>query len=821
MTPRTLAGADRARRRAAVARTPGLRALERAEARLEESGLLRVLLHFVPDAAGGPGVPAEVSPANLRVMGPRGPLAVVSVAPTAGDPATLTALAVPPAGASTHGAYAVSVTGVPSMDPLLSHAPFQLGGQEPLLNLGPPPGGGEDAPVQHQAPVDLVPLPAAGIDYLSKDYATFRALMLDRMAVTLPTWTERNPADIGVMLVEVLAYAGDYLSYYQDAAATEAYLGTSRLRTSLARHARLLDYAVNQGCSAVAWVQVSVCEAGLTLPVGTRFYTRTAQDVAVLVPGTAQAAGALREHPLAFESMEAITPDPNLNQVSIYTWGAEQYVLPAGAISATLVDAYVAGKRALDGLRPGDVLVLQEQRAAGGGAPDPSHRQAVRLTWVKRNLDPAGGRLSGGSGGAVPVVEIGWHDADALQFPLTVSGTDHGAPYTGGAVALGNLVLADHGETAGPFDLPVVPPLDLYRPWVPVPFVSRRPPFDARRAAGAAASSASVRDPGKALAEVWLKDGEGRRWSSRADLLGSTPFSREFVVEADEEGASRIRFGDGQLGMAPPPGTRFRMKCRTGLGLAGNVGRDVLSHVLTPVGDALTTQRMVSGILQVRNPIPSASGADPEPAYRVRTRAPQAYQVQARGVTPDDWVALTQALPQVRRASAVAAWQGTSPQDRIWVQRQQGFPEDEAFLAGLRRALETYRPAGRGLRVLPPSYVGIDVGLTVRLHAQALRSAVEQQLRAALLASPGGVFAPARYTFAEAVWLSQVVAAAAGVDGVVWVQPTRFARWSPYGDATVVPDELPMGAHEVAVLKNLGDQPWYGTLSLSLQGGIG
>ena len=70
------------------------------------------------------------------------------------------------------------------------------------------------------------------INYLAKDYASFRQLMLDRMAVLAPGWTERNAADLGVALVELLAYVGDYLSYQQDAAATESYLGTARRRVS-------------------------------------------------------------------------------------------------------------------------------------------------------------------------------------------------------------------------------------------------------------------------------------------------------------------------------------------------------------------------------------------------------------------------------------------------------------------------------------------------------------------------------------------------------------------------------------------------------------
>lgn len=803
MSARALAGADRARRRAAVAATPGLRALERVEALLEPGGLLRLRLSFVPDAGGAPGAPEGVRPSSVRLRGPGGAVAVVAVTAPEGDGSWLDARAVAPAGAGA-GAYTLQLVGVPGVDPLFSSATFRVGGGAA--------GGGE--PDEDGAPVEAAPPPAASIDYLAKDYTTFRALMLDRMAVTLPAWTERSPADIGVMLVEVLAYAADYLSYYQDAAATEAYLGTARLRTSLARHARLLDYRVNQGCSAVAWVQVRVGEAGLSLPPGTRFYTRTAQDAACLVPGTAQWAGAMREQPLAFETMDALLPDPNLNEIPLYTWGMEAYALERGATTATLQDAYVAGTRALATLRPGDVLVLQEQRAAGGGAPDPAHRQAVRLAWLEPRMDAAPGATS-----PVPVVDVGWHDGDALAFRLVVAGTDRGAPYTGGAVALGNLVLADHGETSEWIGLPPVPPAGPYRPWVPKPNVARRPPFHARRARAAAAADATVRDPARALPEVWLEDGDGRRWRVRADLLGSSPYSRDFVVEADEEGASRLRFGDGQLGMAPPPGTRFRLRCRSGLDLLGNVGRDVLAHLQAPANDVLAARRMESAVLQVRNPLPATGGAAPEPGYQVRTRAPQAFHQQARGATPDDWVALAEAQPQVLRAAAEPGWEGTGPQDRVWVQRRQ-LPEDGAFLSMVAAALEPYRPAGRGLRVLPPCYVGIDVTLTVRLDDQALCSAVRQALRQALL-GPGGVFAPERYGFGQAVWRSRVVAAAAAVAGVVWVQATRFARWSPYGDSGRVPEALPMARHEVAVLRDDAAAPWNGTLALELNGGIG
>src|SRR4051812_868542 len=53
------------------------------------------------------------------------------------------------------------------------------------------------------------------IDYLAKDYASFRQLIYDRLSLVMPDWRERHVPDLGVALVELFAYVGDYLSYYQ------------------------------------------------------------------------------------------------------------------------------------------------------------------------------------------------------------------------------------------------------------------------------------------------------------------------------------------------------------------------------------------------------------------------------------------------------------------------------------------------------------------------------------------------------------------------------------------------------------------------------
>ncbi|MGH3390780.1 MAG: hypothetical protein ACRDOO_18085, partial [Actinomadura sp.] len=149
--------------------------------------------------------------------------------------------------------------------------------------------------------------PEPVIDYLSKDYASFRGLLLDRLSLTMPAWTERHVPDLGITLVELLAHVGDRLSYHQDAVATEAYLDTARRRTSVRRHVRLVDYAMHDGCAGRAWVCVETA-GRLTLPAGDFRFLSVDPG---LLPGGGPALlesdlAAARDEPAACEVFEAV-----------------------------------------------------------------------------------------------------------------------------------------------------------------------------------------------------------------------------------------------------------------------------------------------------------------------------------------------------------------------------------------------------------------------------------------------------------------------------------------------------------------------------------
>ncbi|MCI0435193.1 MAG: putative baseplate assembly protein, partial [Gemmatimonadetes bacterium] len=309
----------------------------------------------------------------------------------------------------------------PGFDPLLSEVAFSFKAGCPsdfdcrLVRICPP-----------------VRLPEPAIDYLAKDYASFRRLLLDRLAVTLPEWRERNVADVGIALVELLAYAGDHVSYHQDAIAGEAYLMTARRRTSVRRHVRLLDYSMHDGVCARAWVALEVDGSGdgVVLPgpsmletgtfadsPGTRFLTR-----ALDLPPTidfAQAETATRAGAESFEALHDLTLRSAWSEIQFYTWGDEDCCLPRGATRAYLRNA----GDVLAELEPGTVLIFEEVRGEESGRVvdrDPSHRHAVRLTEVRFLEDPLFPDDPAGNAGSprLRVAEVEWMEADALPFPL-------------------------------------------------------------------------------------------------------------------------------------------------------------------------------------------------------------------------------------------------------------------------------------------------------------------------------------------------------------------------------------------------------------------
>ncbi len=688
-----------------------------------------------------------------------------------------------------------------------------------------------DCAPQHLCPPEAREQPE--INYLAKDYASFRKLILDRMALLLPAWRERNPADLGITLVELLAYVGDQLSYQQDAVATEAYLGSARKRVSLQRHARLVDYFVNNGTNARVWVHLRSGADLVVVPAGTQIFSRLERIDLRIPPASDALAAALRQHPLVFETAHEITLFQKHDELPFYTWSDRQCCLPKGATSATLAGHF-------PDLADAAVLIFEEQRGALSGMKedgDRTRRCAVRLTSV-RTFSP-GGEVLRDPLTAAEITEVEWMAEDALPFAFCLSGfadEEHGGEYHDDlSIARGNIVLADHGATVAEESLGEVPAPQIllppdsgadrchrpapafarvrYRPALRGVPLTQSSPYDPTQPA-----STSLRvDPEAKRPAILLKSELGAdhaKWTPERDLLGSAPDATEFVVELEQDGGAALRFGDDEYGQQPESGTAFAATYRVGNGSAGNIGAETLAHIVS--NDA--------AIIEVRNPLPASGGTDPETMAEMRRDAPQAFRTQKRAVTEADYARTAELDRSIQRAAATLRWTGSWHTVFITVDRFDGLPLTNDFETSLRAEIEPFRMAGHDLEVDPPQYVSLEIEMFVCVQSDYFRSDVEAALlevfhSGTLADGRKGVFHPDFFTFGETVYLSRLYAAAQAVAGVASVEITFFQRQSQTATSGLTNGFLAMNRLEIGRLENDPNFPERGLFTLKLGGG--
>jgi hypothetical protein len=672
----------------------------------------------------------------------------------------------------------------------------------------------------------------APADYLAKDYESFRRLAFDRLATLTPDWTERHAPDVGVALVELLAYEADRLSYFQDAVATEAYLDTARRRISVRRHARLVDYRLHEGCNARAWLFIEAM-ADMDLSLADVLFSTHAADLprgAVIAEHDLQ-----RLRPGAVEVFEPLEPKQKLrlrrahDQIAIYTWGDRFCCLAKGVTAATLLDTWAGDATADDrprtlALEAGDFLLFEEVKSPTTGQSedaDPARRHVVRLTAVHPAIDTLYG---------LPIVEVEWAAEDALPFALCISALGP-APecdeLLAVSVARGNVLLVDHGATTaealgpvGEDDSPppcectgrtadVTPQPSPFEPSLRgVPLTFAEPLLQ-----DSSAASLLEQDVRRALPAIRIAD-----WEARIDLLDSDAADRHFVVEVDDEGVAHLRFGDDVSGRRPPAGASFEVRYRVGNGPDGSVGAEAITHVCF-------RNEVVSGLIaSVRNPLAARGGSAREPLDVARLAAPQAFRRERqRAIVAEDYARLAE-VDGVQGAAAALRWSGSWHEADVGIDAAVTGTPTSALLARVRARLERARRIGHDLRVGPASEVPLRLAMRVCVEPHHLRGHVASALRALFSArtlpdGTKGLFHPVALRFGDDVSMSRLVAAAQSVEGVESVEVTRFERLFGGPDGGIEDGLLRLGPLEVARLDADPAAPENGVFDLELRGG--
>lgn len=643
------------------------------------------------------------------------------------------------------------------------------------------------------------------IDYLARDFQSFKHLLINAFRERVPGWQPTSEADLDQVLIDLLAADGDELADYQDRVFNEAYFGRARKRVSLARHARLMDYHIHQGNQASTWLALIVSAD----------HTVVARDGAKCF---AVWSGQEWQDPSAevFIGEQDQACFTALNRMSLYTWGGVVTALDAGATAADVIATAgvmtQAEADALAGLlRREDVthlLIEQKLNPQTGtlNGLDQTARQIVRLldgnAAAESGEDPVGGTW---------FVRVRWRAEDRLRRRYCFVSRREGQPPVPDVSAFhANLIRISHGRPhitvfrppGEPFD-PADPHALLHHDeahhepgnWGTLCRLPHKPlAYRATEPGGQTPplSTLSVRVNGFASA-----------WRERSDLIESESDDLDFVVETDEMDGSLIRFGSRFNGRTLPSDAVVTCFYQVGRGSRGNVGAGTLTGFDgSPTG--------FPQVQAVWNPLDVTGGRDPETREEIVRRAPLAYRArQLRAVTLEDYARRAEELPDVAHALAQYAWTGSWRTVCVAIDPRGTDRLEEPLRRRIARHLDAVRLIGEDLEVRGAVYAPLDVLLTVCAAAEHWPEALEFELAEEF--SDGytagghrGFFHPDDWTFGQPLHASQIIGRALVVPGVERVLRLSIRRWHAgrgAGSAVIAidPNDLPL--HETRILE--------------------
>ena len=90
------------------------------------------------------------------------------------------------------------------------------------------------------------------VDYTDKDFDALRARLIALVRSVFPDWTDFEVAGFGNVLIELYAFVGDVLTFYQDNLARESRLVTATQRKNVMALAQMLGYRLQGARAATA-----------------------------------------------------------------------------------------------------------------------------------------------------------------------------------------------------------------------------------------------------------------------------------------------------------------------------------------------------------------------------------------------------------------------------------------------------------------------------------------------------------------------------------------------------------------------------------------
>ncbi|HKY04115.1 MAG TPA: putative baseplate assembly protein [Blastocatellia bacterium] len=251
-------------------------------------------------------------------------------------------------------------------------------------------------------------------------------------------------------------------------------------------------------------------------------------------------------------------------------------------------------------------------------------------------------------------------------------------------------------------------------------------------------------------------------WTRVDDFFASGPEDRHYRLETDENQKVSVIFGNGRNGAIPPSGRKhIRALYRQGLGAVGNVETGAASRI----------KKAHPLIDRAFNPTPILGGADPASLNDFERQATRYIRTFDRAVSIQDHADVALLYPGVARAAARLTGAGGI---EVVVATTDGSPP---VLADVEAYLNARRDSRLPMTVTAPDIVDLFLNLALQHDPAYLTENVKRAVQDALLGDdPGrpGLFTFAAREFGQAAHLSEVYDRVAEVEGVTFVDVTRF-----------------------------------------------
>ncbi|MEW6556045.1 MAG: baseplate J/gp47 family protein [Elusimicrobiota bacterium] len=114
------------------------------------------------------------------------------------------------------------------------------------------------------------------VDYSSRDYESIISDLIAKIPFYVEEWTDFNPSDLGIVLLELFSYTADGLHYYVDRMLNEAFLPTAVQRQSVINLLKLIGYTMFSAVPASVNLEFNLGEVkprDILIPKGTRIQT--------------------------------------------------------------------------------------------------------------------------------------------------------------------------------------------------------------------------------------------------------------------------------------------------------------------------------------------------------------------------------------------------------------------------------------------------------------------------------------------------------------------------------------------------------------------